>query len=92
VSGHLVIAGPFMFSGQIVARGGIETRADNIAISGAMYAWRASDDSTAMHASSSQVVLTHRTTLRYSRCDAWHGVASWHKPRRVRDRAWAELF
>jgi hypothetical protein len=92
VTGHLVIAGPFTFSGQIVARGGVETLADNIAISGAVYAWRGSDDSTAMHASSSRVVLTHRTTLRYSSCDAWHGVASWHEPHRVRDRAWSELF
>ncbi|MFL5613469.1 MAG: hypothetical protein ACJ796_07415 [Gemmatimonadaceae bacterium] len=92
VSGHLTIAGPFTFSGQIVARGGIETLADNIAISGAMYAWRTGDDSTAVHASSSNVMLTHRTTLRYSGCDAWHGIASWHKPHRVRNRAWAELF
>jgi hypothetical protein len=92
VSGHLVIAGPITFSGQIVARGGIETLADNITISGEVYAWRARDDSAATHASPSHVVLTHRTTLRYSGCDAWHGIASWHEPHRVRDRAWAELF
>jgi hypothetical protein len=92
VSGHLTIAGPFTFSGQIVARRGIETLADNIAISGAVYAWRTSGDSAAVSAPSSNVVLTHRTTLRYSGCDAWHGVASWTKPHRVRDRAWAELF
>lgn len=92
VAGHLTIAGPFTFSGQIVARRGIETLADNIAISGAVYAWHTSGDSAAVSASSSSVMLTHRTTLRYSGCDAWHGIASWTKPHRVRDRAWAELF
>lgn len=89
VEGHLTIAGSFTYSGQIVARRGIETLADNITISGAVYAWRASD-STASHAS--DVVLTHATTLRYSGCDAQHGIASWLQPRRVHARAWSELF
>jgi hypothetical protein len=92
VDGHLVIAGPFTFSGQIVARHGIETRADNIAISGVVYAWRASADSTASRATTNEIMLTHSTTLRASRCDAGHGMASWLQPRRVRQRASAELF
>lgn len=92
VAGHLTIAGPFVFSGQIVVRGGIETIADNITISGAVYAWRAPDDSVIAHATTSSVELTHQTTLRFSRCDAWHGVASSLQPRRVRQRAWSELF
>jgi len=92
VGGHLVIAGAFTFSGQIVVRGGMETRADNIAISGTVAAWRERVDPTAPAAASNEVMLTHATTVRYSRCDADHGVASWLQPRRVRDRAFAELF
>jgi len=92
VAGHLTIAGPFTFSGQIVARGGIEDLADNITISGAIHAWRARDDSVIARTMSSSVELTHQTTLRFSRCDAWHGMASWLQPRRVREHAWSELF
>jgi len=92
VAGHLTIGGPFVFSGQIVVRGGIETLADNITISGAMYAWRARDDSVMAHGSTTSVELTHQTTLRFSRCDAWHGMASTLQPRRVREHAWSELF
>jgi Tfp pilus assembly protein PilX len=92
VDGHLAIAGPFTFSGQIVARHGIETLADNIAISGEVYAWRASSDTSVSHTITSDVRLTHATTLRYSGCDARHGIASWLQPRRVRQRAWSELF
>lgn len=92
VAGHLTIAGPFTFSGQIVARGGIEDLADHITISGAIHAWRARDDSVSAHTTSSSVELTHQTTLRFSRCDAWHGMASWLQPRRVREHAWSELF
>jgi hypothetical protein len=90
VDGHLLIAGPFTFSGQIVARGGIEMIADNIAISGSVNAWRARVDTVAAHADSARVVLARQMTLRYSGCDAWHGVASWLVPRRVRDFAWME--
>jgi hypothetical protein len=92
VDGHLTIAGPFAFSGQIVARHGIATLADNIRISGAVYAWRASADSTASRVNSSDVVLTHTTTIRRSSCDAQHGIASSFEPRRVREHAWSELF
>lgn len=92
VDGHLVIAGPLTFSGQIVARHGIEMRADDITISGIVAAWRASVDTTATDATSNEVMLTGATTLRYSGCDARHGIASWLEPRRVRERAFAELF
>lgn len=92
VDGHLAIAGSFTFSGQIVARHGIETLADNIAISGAVYAWRASSDANVSHAITTDVRLTHATTLRSSGCDAQYGVASWLRPRSVRERAWSELF
>jgi hypothetical protein len=92
VDGHLAITGPFTFSGQIVARRGIETLADNITISGAVYAWRESSDTTDSHAATNEVILTHTTTLRRSRCDAEHGIASWLQPHRVRERAWSELF
>jgi len=90
VDGHLLIAGPFTFSGQIVARGGIEMVADNITVSGSVNAWRARGDTLAARTDSARVVLARRTTLRYSGCDAWHGVASWLAPRRVRDFAWME--
>jgi hypothetical protein len=92
VDGQLVIAGPFAYSGQIVARHGIETRADNITISGRVYAWRASENPAATRATANELMLTHTTTLRASRCDARHGVASWLRPRRVRERASTELF
>lgn len=90
VDGHLLITGPFTFSGQIVARGGIEMVADNITISGSVNAWRAPADTLLSRTDSARVVLSRRTTLRYSGCDAWHGVASWLAPRRVRDFAWME--
>ena len=92
VDGRLVIAGPFEFSGQIVARAGIETRADNIAISGVVSAWHTRTNASESRAPTSDIVLTHATTFRYSRCDAWHGIASWQQPRLVRERAWSELF
>jgi len=47
-------------------------------------------DTLSAHADSARVVLARRTTLRYSGCDAWQGVASWLVPRRVRDFAWME--
>jgi hypothetical protein len=90
VDGHLIIAGPFTFSGQIVARGGIEMIADNITITGSVHAWRARGDTLAVHADSARVVLARGVTIRSSGCDAWHGVASWLQPRRVRDFAWIE--
>ena len=90
VDGHLLITGPFMFSGQIVARGGIEMIADNITIIGSVNAWRARGAAVAALNDSARVVLARRTTLRYSGCDTWHGVASSRQPRRVRDFAWME--
>ena len=87
-----MIASAFAFSGQIVARGGIETLADNIAISGLVATWRASTNTSASRGAKSNVVLTGGTTLRYSGCDARHGIASWLRPRVVRERAWSELF
>lgn len=92
VDGHLTVTGAFTYSGQIVATHGIETRADNIAISGVVFAWRARVESTATRQTTNDVILTHTTTLRRSRCDAAYSVASWFEPRRVRDRAWTELF
>ena len=92
VDGRLVIAGPFEFSGQIVVRSGIETLADNIAISGVVSAWRAPTKASGSRAASSNIVLTHATTLRYFGCDARHDVASWLQPRLVWERAWSELF
>lgn len=90
VDGHLIIAGPFTFSGQIVARGGIEMSADNIAITGSVKAWRTRADTVATRADTARVVLARWVTLRSSGCDAWHGVASWLQPRRVRNFAWME--
>jgi hypothetical protein len=92
VDGRLVIAGAFTFSGQIVVRRGIETRADAISISGGVYAWRATSDSTQSRATRADVVLTHETELRLSRCDAAHGMESWIRPRPMRLHAWSELF
>ena len=92
VDGHLSIAGPFTYSGQIVARRGIETLSDNIAISGGVHAWSASSNVSASRATTNEVILAHAMILRRSRCDARHGVASWLQPRRVRERAWSELF
>jgi hypothetical protein len=92
VDGRLRITGPFTFSGQIVVRRGLETHADAISISGAVYAWRAPSDSTQTRASRSDVVLAHGTSLRGSRCDAAHGMTSLLQPRAVRAHAWTELF
>jgi hypothetical protein len=92
VDGRLVIAGPFVFSGQIVVRRGLETRADAISISGLVSAWRFTSESTHTDAERDDVVLTHETVLRRSRCDAAHGMQSWLRPRAIRFRAWTELF
>jgi hypothetical protein len=92
VDGRLSITGAFTFSGQIVVRRGIETSADAISISGSVSAWRTVSESTNTRASRGDVVLTHGTSLRHSRCDAAHGIASWLQPRAVRAHAWTELF
>jgi hypothetical protein len=92
VDGRLVITGAFTYSGQIVVRRGIETLADAISISGGVYAWRVTSDSTQTHATRGDVVLTHETLLRLRRCDAAHGVESWIRPRPIRLRAWSELL
>lgn len=92
VDGRLSITGPFTFSGQIVVRRGFETHADAISISGAVYAWRSASERTQTHASRTDVVLTHGTSVRASRCDAAHGMTSLLQPRAVRAHAWTELF
>jgi len=91
VNGRLRVAGPFVYSGQIVARGGIESLSDGVELTGiVMSAARDASDST--HGVSASVALRYATTLRASGCDAQHGIASWLEPRVVRDRAWSELF
>ena len=91
VNGRLRIAGPFLYSGQIVARGGIESLSDGVQLTGiVMSAARDASDTT--HGVSASVALRYAMTLRASGCDAQHGIASWLEPRIVRDRAWAELF
>lgn len=92
VDGRLVIAGPFTYSGQIVVRRGLETHGDAISLTGSVFAWRATSDSSRTRAVNGDVVLTHGTSLRYSRCDVAHGMASWLHPRAVHARAWTELF
>ena len=92
VVGRLRLAGPLELSGQIVALGGIETIGDGVALSGRVLATSRAPPSDAGHGNTAAVSLRHAITLRYSGCDAQHGVASWLQPRPVRERAWAELF
>ena len=92
VDGRLTITGPFIYSGQIVVRRGMETNADAISISGSIRAWRAASESTHTHASRSDVTLAHGASLRGSRCDAAHGMTSLLQPRVVRAHGWTELF
>lgn len=92
VNGRLRFAGPFVFSGQIVAHGGIESLSDGVELSGIVMSAAREQDGDASHGDDTPVSLRHRVTLRASGCDAQHGVASWLQPRVVRERAWAELF
>ena len=91
VEGRLRLAGPLSFFGQIVALGGIETIRDGIEVSGTMLSGSRATTRDATHTGTA-VSLRHATTVRYSVCDAQHGIASWLQPRPVRERAWAELF
>ena len=91
VNGRLRIAGPFLYSGQIVARGGIESLSDGVELTGIVMS-AARDVSDTSHGVNASVALRYATTLRASGCDAQHGIASWLEPRVVRDRAWSELF
>jgi hypothetical protein len=86
VDGRLRLGGPLEFSGQIVARRGIETIADGVELRGMVLSASASNDDGAA------VSLRNAMTLHASVCDAQHGVASWLTPRPVRERSWAELF
>jgi hypothetical protein len=91
VNGRLRITGPFVYSGQIVARGGIESLSDGVELTGiVMSAARDVGDTT--HGVGAPVALRYAITLRASGCDAQHSIASWLEPRVVRHRAWSELF
>lgn len=92
VEGRLRIAGPFLFSGQIVARGGIESLSDGIELSGIVLSEARGVTGDPSHGGVTPVSFRHQMTLRSSVCDAAHGVASWLQPRIVREHGWAELF
>ena len=91
VNGRLRIAGPFLYSGQIVARDGIESLSDGVELTGIVMS-AARDASDPSHGASASVALRYAMTLRVSGCDAQHGIASWLEPRVVRHRAWSEPF
>jgi hypothetical protein len=93
VEGRLRLAGPLLMSGLVVARGGIETVADGITITGIVIS--GATNSTRVGTEGGEptpVSLRHATTLRFALCDAQHGMASTKRVQVVRERAWAELF
>jgi hypothetical protein len=89
VEGRLRVTGALRFRGLIVSRGDVEMRADGVEISGAIL----SGASTNVGAGSgSSVVIRGRVTLRASRCDVTRAFAAHTSVRRVRERAWMELW
>jgi hypothetical protein len=88
VEGRLRLAGPLVFSGVVIARGGIETVADGVDMTGVVI----SGASNAAHAGEAPVSLRHESTIRLGVCDAQYGMTSTMQPRVVRERGWAELF
>jgi hypothetical protein len=80
-------------SGLVVARGGIETVADGISITGIVISGATNSARVGTEGGDPTAVsLRHATTLRFALCDAQHGMASTKRVEVVRERAWAELF
>ena len=88
VDGRLRLAGPFLWSGVVIARGGIETMSDGVDIAGVVI----SGATNAAHAGDAPVSLHHAATIRFAPCDAQQGMTSTMRAHVVRERAWAELF
>ena len=88
VEGRLRLAGPFLWSGVVIARAGIETLSDGVDLAGVVL----SGATNAAHAGDAPVALRHAATIRLAWCDAQHGMTSTLQAQVVRERAWAELF
>ncbi len=82
VDGRLHITGPFMFSGLIIARGGVETSGSGTTISGALLSF----------APSNPGVQLRGVTLQFAPCAVLRALESAISPRPVRERSWAELY
>jgi hypothetical protein len=87
VVGRLRIAGPFVFRGVVVARGGVEITGDDVDITGSVLAARLTTT-----ASGSALVVRGRTLIHASRCSAYRVFASYAGVRSVRTHAWLERF
>ena len=89
VDGRLHLGGPLLYAGLVIARGGIDTFTDGPTISGMVLS---ASGALAGQGVPPSVLLAHRITIRYSRCDVQHGIASTRQARPVRSRAWTETF
>jgi hypothetical protein len=89
VEGRLRLAGPFLWSGVVIARGGVETLADGVDIAGVVLSGAAN---ATQGGGDAPVSLHHAATIRFALCDAQQGMTSTMRARAVRERAWAELF
>ena len=90
VDGRLRVTGALRFRGLIVSQGGVDIMADDVDISGAIFS--ADTHRSIGGAAASSVVIRGRATVRASRCDVARAFAAHSSVRRVRERAWIELW
>ena len=88
VQGRLRITGPFVFTGVIVARGGVEITGDGADITGSTLAARLT--TTSGVTSDASLVVNGHALVRASSCAAYRVFASRAGVRSVRARAWLE--
>ena len=86
VDGRLTLAGPVVFVGVIVARGGIQSAADGSDITGSIRTGPAGPGGNAA------LEITHPFTLRPSSCATQMVLRSAVIPRLVSGRRWAEIY
>jgi hypothetical protein len=88
VQGRLRITGPFLFTGVIVARGGVEITGDGAEVTGSILAARLT--TTSGVTPNASLVVNGHAIVRASSCTAYRVFASRSGIRSVRARAWLE--
>jgi hypothetical protein len=83
VTGRLRITGPFVFSGIVIAGGGIDATLGEPIVRGAVLAFGAPGTT---------VVQFARASLQFASCVAFRALQLAQAPRRVHERSWGEMY